>query len=104
MNKVKLFITIIVALIIILIAVYLYRHFVEFKNSEVHNLIKGEAAKWPGNEKSVEAVLSDGCKHILNSYTLTKQVRTVASATGSSKEKALVDAAVAEAYAHKYLA
>lgn len=102
MNKTKLFIIVIISLIILLVTVYLYRHFIEFKNSEVRRLIKDEAAKWPGNEGAAEDIITDGCKHILNSSSLTKQVRTISRATGASKERALVDAAVAEAFAHNY--
>lgn len=104
MTKTKIFIIVIVSLIVLLVSVYMYRHFIEFKNSEVKRLINEEASKWSGLEKAAAEITHDACMHILNSRSLTNQVRTIAKQTGVSKERALVDAAVAQAYAYKYFA
>lgn len=100
--KRKLIIIAFVLVVLTLITVFVYRHYFEFKNSEVRRLINEEAAKWPGNESTAAGILNDACKHILNDWRLTAQVRKVAEATGIPKEKALVDAAIAQSFSLGY--
>jgi uncharacterized membrane protein YvbJ len=92
----------VVVVAIILVAVWVYRYFIEFKNSDVKSLIAAEASNY-GDKKTATTIIHDSAKHILNSTSLTSQVRAYSNTKGIPKEKALVDAAVAQAQAYKYL-
>jgi len=96
---------IIVAMVIFLTfaSMYVYQHFLEFNNDEVDKRLARQADIY-ADKKSAFSVLRDSVNSILSSRYLTRQVKTMAKATGLSKEAVLADAAVAHSQSQKYLA
>ncbi|MES2134490.1 MAG: hypothetical protein V4506_19240 [Bacteroidota bacterium] len=94
----------VIAVVVILVSIWIYRHFIEFNNSEVEKNLSDNASKYAPNDKQVYSILQDSVNHILNSRSLTNQVRSFASSTGLPKEKCLVDAAFNQAKSFGYIA
>lgn len=84
---------------------YIYRHFIEFNNREVNALLRKETDSFkPEDRDKVFLILKDSANSLLDTPTLTRQVRTMSRVTGLSKEKVLADAAVGHAQSLKYIA
>jgi hypothetical protein len=98
------FIIMFLVVMLVLIGIYIYRHFLEFNNSEVDKLIKDEVKTFPPDaQPAIIDVLQDGTNEVLSNRYLLRMLRTKHKSTGISKEKLLVDAAVGVAQSHRYL-
>lgn len=93
-----------VVVMLVLVGIYIYRHFLEFNNSEVDRLIKDEVKTFPPDaQPAITEVLQDGTNEVLSNRYLLRMLRTKHKSTGIAKEKLLVDAAVGVATSHNYL-
>ncbi len=101
-NKVKIFLYILGAAFLVVIASIIYRLFFEFKNSDVKAYIAQEAVKYQNTVQATK-IINDAVMHILGSYYLTKELRDYCAGTGIAKEQALVSAAIADANNRGYL-
>lgn len=91
-----------VIIILLLVLMWLYRHFGEFNNATVRKLLNDEADKYQ-DSKSAYKILHNATNSILNDSALTATVRDYAAATGLPKEKVLVDAAMSLSQSLQYL-
>ena len=101
-KKVKIVLIVLASALAVVIVATVWRLFFEFKNSDVKSFIASEAAK-SDNPTQVTKIIHDGVMHILSNYYLTKAVTDYCSATGISKEQALVTSAVLDATNKGYL-
>ena len=92
----------VIILFILLLTLWIYTHFFEFKNVVVQSYISSEASKYV-QEAQAKQIITDAVNNILNSYTLTKEVKDYAAASGLELERVLVDTAVIQAKALNYL-
>lgn len=93
----------IIIFLILMVTMWVYRHWIEFKNSEVKKFISEEADQYGDNAETVYKILHDSVQDILSNKNLVDQVRTMAGSTGMPKERVLVNSAIDRAKAFKYL-
>jgi hypothetical protein len=98
----KIGVAVMILALLILIAYIAYRIWWEFDNTAVQSYINQESAKYQ-NPASAAVLINDSVKNILESRTLTKQVKDFAANNNMTKEQALVTAAIAEAKNFGYL-
>lgn len=101
-KKGKYILTGLFVLVLAIILFILYKMFIQFKDSEVRRYIDLEASKY-SDKAGATKILSEGAKHILSSYHLTKQVLGNAKAAGTPNEQELVHAALMQSKAYGYL-
>lgn len=102
-NSTKYLIVGLIAIVLILLAVVVYRMFFMFKRSKV-KAYATEQANLTGNPDVVYQMLIEGCENILKSQDLTKQVKLSAQVEGIEIEKALVLTALNNCYSSGFIA
>ena len=96
--------TIAIAIVlIVLISMFIYRHYMEFNNTEVKKLLAEEASKFGTEQENVYQVLLDNAMDIMNRRNMVSIIRDQAKVTGLPKEKILVDMTIAQAQSLKYI-
>lgn len=95
-------VTAMILLLLVIAGVWFYKHFLEFNNVLVQSYIKSESSKYV-DEKQAEKIITDAVNHILNSYSLTKEVKDYAKATNLEIERVLIDSAIIQAKSLNYL-
>ncbi len=103
MNKQKIAILAILALILAITAMFIYRMFFTFDNKKVKAMAEAEANN-TGNPKGAFALLNESIQMILKSQDLTHSVKVLAEVSGISKEKALVLTALNNCYSLGFIA
>lgn len=92
----------IVAMIVIAVAVIVYRMFFQFNGKEIKIYAREEADKYK-NSEAVYKLIMDSVEYILSSNNLTQQVLKAAKATGTDKEQLLVHRAIMQCKSFGYL-
>lgn len=91
-----------IAMILVVIAVIVYRMFFQFSASEIKTYINDEAVKYKDQAAAFE-IINDAVEYILGSHNLTQQVLRSARATNTDKEQELVNAAIMQCKLFNYL-
>jgi hypothetical protein len=97
-------IAIIAFIILMLILYWVYKHYFEYNNDEVEDLIDDEASKFGSNKEKVAVILRESAHYVQGEKGLRKLVDVQAKQTGLPKEKLLVDAAIGVATQQGYIA
>lgn len=92
----------VVSIIIIAIAVIIYRMFFQFDAKEIKIYVREEAEKYK-NSDAVYKLIMDAVEYILSSNNLTQQVLKASKATGTDKEQLLVHRAILQCKSFGYL-
>ncbi len=93
-----------VFLFLILTAVFIYLHFMEFNNAAVNKYLAEDSKNFnPEDRPKVFKILQLSAKDVLTDPELRRQVRYVAKVTALPKEKVLADRAIAHAQSLKYI-
>lgn len=91
-----------VAMVFVAIVAILYRMFLQFNQKEIKVYVKEQADRYKDKAAAYRIIL-DGVEFILSSHNLTQQVLRSARATNTDKEQELVNAAINQCIAFKYL-
>lgn len=91
-----------IAIVLGIIAVVIYRLFFQFNTNEIHVYAKEEAAKYK-DKSGVYSIILEGVHNILSSHSETQQVLKTAKATNMDKEQLLVSAAINKCIMYGYL-
>lgn len=91
-----------IALVTVAIAAIVYRMYLQFNQSEVRIYVREQADRYK-DKAAAYRIIMDGVEYILSSHNLTQQVLRSARATGTDKEQELVNAALNQCVAFKYL-
>lgn len=91
-----------IALVLIAIVFIAYRMIFQFNNKDVREYIMDEAKKYADPQAAFK-VIQDGVEYVLASHNLTQQVLKMAKYNKSTNEQELVNAAINQCKAFKYL-
>jgi len=91
-----------VTLVTVALVAILYRMFLQFNQKEIQVYVREQADKYKDKAAAYRIIL-DGVQYILSSHNLTQQVLRSSRATGTDKEQELVNAAINQCIAFKYL-
>ncbi len=93
----------IIIVVFVVASIYIYRHFFEFNNTQVKKYITDDTAQYGNNANTAYDIVHDAAMHILNNRSLIKQVRSYAAQTGMPKERVLINSAIGQAQAYRYI-
>ena len=103
MSKYFKYILLIVSLVIVaLIGCIIYRMFFQFDMNEIKIYAREEADKYK-DKASVYTIIMEGVEHVLSSHNLTQQVIRFSRSTNTDVEQELVNMAINQCVANKYL-
>ena len=91
-----------VALIIVVVCVVIYRMFFQFSGKDIKAYATDAASKYKDKDAAFKIIM-DGVNHVLSSHNLTQQVLRTAKATGIDKDQELVSVAVQQCKTFGYL-
>lgn len=91
-----------VALVTVAIAAIAYRMYLQFNQQEIRVYVREQAARYK-DQAAAYRIIMDGVEYLLGSHNLTQQVLRSSRATGTDKEQELVNAAINQCIAFKYL-
>lgn len=91
-----------VAIVTVAIVAIVYRMFLQFNQSEIRVYVREQAERYK-DKAAAYRIIMDGVEYILSSHNLTQQVLRSSRATGTDKEQELVNAAINQAIAFRYL-
>ena len=93
---------ILLALLLVVVVMFVYRVFFEFNNKKVRSYIQQEANKYP-DPVAAYKVINDAVMFVLTDRNLTSQVREIAAEAKMDKERILVDSAINQCKAFGYI-
>jgi len=93
----------VVAFLFVLVAVVIYRMFLQFNSKDIAIYIDEEASKYNEDRQTAFKLIQDGVEHILSSHNLTQQVLKSSRASKTPKEQELVHAAIMQCKSLGYL-
>src|ERR1035437_10081915 len=97
MTKIQCFIVALIAVVVVMAAIFIYRVFFFFNAAKVEAYAKEEADK-TGDPNNAYKLLIEGCEHIAKSMDLTAQIKTLAVIDKIEVERALVNTALNNLY------
>jgi hypothetical protein len=93
---------IVMAIVLLLVAMYAYRIFLMFNSSKIKSYVKDEANKTDSPDAAYK-MLIEGVELILKSPDLTNQVKQLAVIDGIDPEKALVKTALNQCHSNGFI-